>query len=61
MVRIVKRTIRCNYRYAGLQRYIIQKRFLWIWWDKEWFSTLDDAKKKLCLYDGSYKHDEVIM
>lgn len=61
--RIVRRTQVC-----GDITYIIQqKHFLFRFWcdaDTEYgtalYSTLEDAQKNLCYYDGTKSHDEVI-
>ena len=68
-VRIVERT-----NVDGRIEYIIQqKHFLFFWqWVDAWinslsgascrdsFSTLEEAKKNLCYFDGSHSIDEVI-
>lgn len=55
MVRIIERI-----RQDGSKNYVIQKRFLWIWWDCEEYGDLKDAKKKLCFYDGTKVVERVV-
>jgi hypothetical protein len=68
--RIVKRT-----HVDGRVTYVIQQRhwpFFWWWCDawinalegaacKDWFSTLEEAEKNLCYFDGSKRKDEVVL
>jgi len=65
-LRIVKRT-----NVDGTIKYVIQKRHWWKWIDaclntmagpfcKDRFSTLEEAEKNLCYFDGSKPIDEVI-
>ena len=68
-VRIVKRT-----GVDGRVSYVIQQKqwaYLWSWQDawlnsscgascKDYFDTLEEAKKNLCYFDGSKYKDEVV-
>jgi len=67
--RIIKRT-----GVAGGVRYVIQqKHFIFRWWwvdasvnsldyvnTRDYFDTLDDAKKHLCYFDGTKIKEEVL-
>jgi len=67
-VRIVKRT-----NVDGTVEYVIQQtHFLFSWWVDGWinsmcgaycqdsFSTLEEAQRNLCYFDGSQSKDEVV-
>lgn len=55
--RIVERT-----RQNGTKKYLIQRRFLFWWFDSGEFEydSLAEAKKKLCFYDGTKIVDRVV-
>jgi len=67
--RIIKRTSAC-----GDVSYVIQQKHLlfWWWWVDAWinsacgswckdsFSTLEEAKKNLCFFDGTKTKEEVV-
>ena len=60
--RIVERTAP-----DGHKEYVIQKRYWlflanssWWWWRKESYSTLEEAQRHLCWFDGTPYTDRVM-
>lgn len=55
IARIVERT-----RPDGTKNFVIQKKFLFVWFDVDETSTLSAAKQNMCFYDGTKVKDRVV-